>query len=175
LISLPESAQIAVSTGDLLARIEQWVALKSVPVIQSEKQEILSPQDTQSQLTTTYVSPTNDQEQIVAQIWQDILCRESVGIYDDFFELNGDSLQVVQVVSRIRETLKIAITPDLFMENPTIAGVVRAMENCNLQEELTQNIPKVQEQNQAEISAKVQLLSDEKVNALLDEMLSEQL
>ncbi|NER24334.1 MAG: acyltransferase domain-containing protein [Symploca sp. SIO1C2] len=175
LISLPESAQIAVSTGDLPARIEQWIGLKSVPVIQKEKQEILSPQDTRSQLKTTYVSPTNDQEQIVAQIWQDILGREAVGIYDDFFELNGDSLQVVQVVSRIRETLKVAITPDLFMENPTIAGVVSTMANCQPQEELTQNIPKVQEQNQTEISAKVQLLSDEKVNALLDEILSEQL
>nr|WP_256660327.1 non-ribosomal peptide synthetase [Pseudomonas sp. RIT623] len=49
-----------------------------------------------------YVAPRNPREQWLAQIWEDVLQVEQVGITDNFFELGGDSILSLQVISRVR-------------------------------------------------------------------------
>ncbi|KJY31104.1 non-ribosomal peptide synthetase [Streptomyces sp. NRRL S-495] len=49
-----------------------------------------------------YLAPRTDAEQLVAQLWQEVLGVPRVGALDDFFELGGDSLLVTRVVARIR-------------------------------------------------------------------------
>ena len=57
----------------------------------------------------------NDIEEEIADIWQDLLGIEKVGVKDNFFDLGGDSLLLVQVHRRLREvfTKEISIA-DLF-------------------------------------------------------------
>ncbi len=45
-----------------------------------------------------YVAPRNKEEHILAEIWQDALQVEQVGIHDNFFDLGGASIQSIQVV-----------------------------------------------------------------------------
>jgi amino acid adenylation domain-containing protein/non-ribosomal peptide synthase protein (TIGR01720 family) len=47
-----------------------------------------------------YVAPTNEVEEKLVTIWQDLLGVERIGIYDNFFELGGDSIKAIQLVSR---------------------------------------------------------------------------
>ena len=49
-----------------------------------------------------HVAPRNEQERLLAQIWEEVLQVDSVGITDNFFELGGDSILSLQVVSRVR-------------------------------------------------------------------------
>jgi amino acid adenylation domain-containing protein/non-ribosomal peptide synthase protein (TIGR01720 family) len=49
-----------------------------------------------------YVAPTNDIEAALCQLYQQILRTERVGIEDDFFSLGGDSLLVIQLVSKAK-------------------------------------------------------------------------
>ncbi|XQU70462.1 amino acid adenylation domain-containing protein [Cupriavidus sp. H18C1] len=62
-----------------------------------------------------YVAPRNDIETRLAQVWQEVLGVERVGIADNFFELGGDSILSIQAVSRARR-VGLRFTPkDLFL------------------------------------------------------------
>ncbi|AFY44058.1 type I polyketide synthase [Nostoc sp. PCC 7107] len=53
-------------------------------------------------LSNAYVAPTNNLEQQITEIWQEVLGITEIGIYDNFYELGGDSLIATQLVSRLR-------------------------------------------------------------------------
>ncbi len=50
-----------------------------------------------------YVSPQNEIEARIAKIWQDVLKLPQVGVEDNFFDLGGHSLLIVQVLAKVRE------------------------------------------------------------------------
>jgi amino acid adenylation domain-containing protein/non-ribosomal peptide synthase protein (TIGR01720 family) len=61
-----------------------------------------------------FVAPQDALQTALAEIWQDVLGVERVGLEDNFFELGGDSIISIQVVSRARQA-GIRIHPrDLF-------------------------------------------------------------
>jgi acyl transferase domain-containing protein/thioesterase domain-containing protein len=78
-------------------------------------------------LPTTYVAPRDRIEQTLADIWQQVLGIEQVGIHDDFFELGGDSLQAVQALARIRDALPVELSPHCLLRSPTIAGLTQVI------------------------------------------------
>ncbi|MEH1791670.1 non-ribosomal peptide synthetase [Nostoc sp.] len=100
-----------------------FVVLKNLPLAPSgkvDRKALPKPDNLRPELETAYVSPRNEIERTVADIWQKVLKVEKVGIKDNFFDLGGHSLNVLQVYSKVRELLKadLAIT-DLF-KYPTI-------------------------------------------------------
>jgi amino acid adenylation domain-containing protein/non-ribosomal peptide synthase protein (TIGR01720 family) len=64
----------------------------------------------------------SDLERRIAAIWAQILGVARVGLDDNFFEIGGDSILVLQVVARARRQ-EIAITPRQLFENPTVSGL----------------------------------------------------
>jgi len=68
-----------------------------------------------------YVAPRNDIESSIAETWQQLLGIEQIGIHDNFFELGGHSLLATQVVSRLRESLKVELPLRTLFEASTIA------------------------------------------------------
>jgi len=51
---------------------------------------------------TKYIAPTTETEQVLCEIWQEVLGIERVGINDNFFELGGHSLTVVKLLTRLQ-------------------------------------------------------------------------
>jgi acyl transferase domain-containing protein/acyl carrier protein len=68
-----------------------------------------------------YIAPRNGLERTIADIWQKCLGIDPVGMHDDFFEVGGDSLLAVQLISRLREALGVELTPGHIVEAPTVA------------------------------------------------------
>jgi acyl transferase domain-containing protein len=68
-----------------------------------------------------YEVPRDELEQAVAQLWQDFLGFERIGIQDNFFEINGDSLTATQLISRLQQVYPVEISLQDFFEEPTIA------------------------------------------------------
>jgi amino acid adenylation domain-containing protein/non-ribosomal peptide synthase protein (TIGR01720 family) len=67
-------------------------------------------------------SPRDDRERVIAEVWRDVLRLERVGIRRNYFELGGDSITAIQIVSRLqRDGWEIAVR-DLF-EHPTVEGL----------------------------------------------------
>ena len=74
-----------------------------------------------------YVAPRTHEEIVLADIWSRILGLESVGVYDDFFRLGGDSILATQIVSQVRKIMEVDLSPITIFETPTIAGLVRML------------------------------------------------
>ncbi|BAY09129.1 non-ribosomal peptide synthetase [Calothrix sp. NIES-2098] len=75
-----------------------------------------------------YVAPRNPTEEILATIWAQILGLERVGINDNFFELGGHSLLATQVISRLRQALKVEIALRSLFAHPTIAELAQVVD-----------------------------------------------
>ena len=73
-----------------------------------------------------YVAPRNDLEREIAEIWQELLGVERVGVTDDFFALGGHSLLATQMITRIRRRHGNVPLRALFNE-PTIAGLAEVV------------------------------------------------
>ncbi|MFD4562548.1 amino acid adenylation domain-containing protein, partial [Streptomyces sp. NPDC058469] len=71
--------------------------------------------------STEYVAPSGAAEQLLAEVWSEILGIERIGAHDNFFELGGNSLLVTQIVGRIRGAGHDISVGDLF-DHPTIAA-----------------------------------------------------
>ncbi|HKX33479.1 MAG TPA: phosphopantetheine-binding protein, partial [Blastocatellia bacterium] len=67
-----------------------------------------------------YTAPRTSREESLADCWREVLGRQRVGIHDNFFEIGGDSLHCIQIVSRCREAGLQLTVNDLF-KHPTVA------------------------------------------------------
>ncbi|NUT87299.1 amino acid adenylation domain-containing protein [Pseudomonas corrugata] len=74
-----------------------------------------------------HVLPGTAMEKVVADIWQQVLKLENIGITDNFFDLGGYSILATQVVSRLRKALNIDLTVRTLFEAPTIAQLVECL------------------------------------------------
>ena len=75
--------------------------------------------------------PRNDVEKKIAEIWQEVLGVEQVGIEDDFFALGGHSLLATQIMARVEEFFKTTIPLSKLFESPTVAAMARSIESAN--------------------------------------------
>jgi surfactin family lipopeptide synthetase A len=75
--------------------------------------------------STLIVKPRNRVEEILADLWQDILKIDRVSVYDNFFDSGGHSLLATQMAFRIQERLHVNINLAAFFEAPTIDGLAQ--------------------------------------------------
>jgi len=68
----------------------------------------------------TYVAPSTDTERIIAEAWKEVLGLDEVGVHDNFFDLGGNSFDLIKVNSKLdRFTDQNALVIKMF-KYPTI-------------------------------------------------------
>jgi thioesterase domain-containing protein/acyl carrier protein len=92
-----------------------------------------------SALSSNYLAPRNTNERVVAQMWQEQLGVERVGVNDNFFLLGGDSLLALQLVSKLRQQYNVELAHKAFLEAPTVAEVVTLIGKDLSEEAETEN------------------------------------
>ncbi len=99
-----------------------FVILDSLPLTPNGKvdRKALNAPDGKISREHEYVASRTEIEQILTNIWQELLLKEQVSIHDNFFEIGGDSILSIQVVSRAKNS-GIQITPKQIFQNQTIA------------------------------------------------------
>jgi phthiocerol/phenolphthiocerol synthesis type-I polyketide synthase E len=82
----------------------------------------------------SYAAPTNEVEEKLAAMWQELLGIERVGIHDDFFALGGHSLLATQIVSRVRVLFRVDLRLAAIFEAPTVARMAELIEDAIIAE-----------------------------------------
>ncbi|MEU9456740.1 amino acid adenylation domain-containing protein [Streptomyces sp. NPDC048277] len=75
-----------------------------------------------------YTAPRSDTERLLAEIWAEVLGVPRVGVDDRFFDLGGDSILSIRVISRIRTWLGRHVSPRQLFDAPTVAGLASALD-----------------------------------------------
>jgi amino acid adenylation domain-containing protein len=109
-----------------------FVVLDAFPLTPSGKvaRRALPAPDWAGQAAGEVVPPRNGVEDMVAEVWAEVLRREGLGVTQNFFALGGHSLMATQVLVRIQETFEVEIPLRDFFQDPTIAGLAAAIESA---------------------------------------------
>jgi acyl carrier protein len=82
----------------------------------------------QEQLTGEFVLPRTELEKTIAAAWQSALGIDQVGVYDNFFDLGGHSLRMIQIHQKLRAELSVDIELLNLFQFPTIDSLVRFLQ-----------------------------------------------
>ncbi|AUB43294.1 Non-ribosomal peptide synthetase component F (plasmid) [Nostoc flagelliforme CCNUN1] len=133
--SIKKLSQIAISLGELQARINQWVKLESIRDVERSTQDTErsvqkdSPQlRPRANLQTAYVPPRTPVEFVVANLWQQLLNIERVGIYDNYFELGGHSLVAVRLMAQIQRKFGQNLPLAALFQAPTVEKLASVLQ-----------------------------------------------
>ena len=95
-----------------------------------DRQALPEPEQVQ---TKTYVAPRTPTEEVVANIWAEVLRRDKISVEDNFFDLGGHSLLATQVISRVRRTLNVDLPLRTLFETPTVAKISQQIDQAQAQ------------------------------------------
>lgn len=83
--------------------------------------------DLESALCRSFVPPRNAQEELVATLFAQVLGVERVGVNDNFFDLGGDSLRGMRVITRVNQALGSNLVVASLFRWPTVADLAAAI------------------------------------------------
>ena len=111
----------------------QFVFLDTLPLTPNKKvdKRALPVPEKTAAVSALFVPPKTQSETDVAGIWRDLLKHERVGINDNFFDLGGHSLLVVQLQSQLRQKIGTEITLVELFQMPTVAAIAALIESRN--------------------------------------------
>ncbi|MBW4447044.1 MAG: amino acid adenylation domain-containing protein [Spirirestis rafaelensis WJT71-NPBG6] len=104
-----------------------FIVLNALPLTPNGKvdRRALPAPENYSSLTATYQPPQSEIEKTIAQLWQQVLHLDKVGIHDNFFDLGGHSLLMLQVNNKLRAILDKDIAVVTMFQNPTIKSLAQ--------------------------------------------------
>ena len=106
-----------------------WVRLEKIPLTENGKVDRKAlPTAEEVSGEREYVAPRNEMEQLLAEIWGEVLRVERVGATDNFFELGGHSLLATQVMSRVREVFGVEVALREVFDKPSVGELAEEIE-----------------------------------------------
>jgi amino acid adenylation domain-containing protein len=101
-----------------------FVKLDALPLTATgkvDRRALPDPGKGRPELETIYAPPQSDLEEKLAKIWGDVLSLDRVGVNDNFFDLGGNSLLAVQLITCMEEVFGKQLIPAKVFQSPTIA------------------------------------------------------
>jgi acyl carrier protein len=144
-----------------------FVCLETLPVIgigKVNRQALPDPGGSRPNLDTPFALPRNSAEELLAQIWAEVLALDRVGIHDSFFDLGGHSLAATRVVSRIIQEFQLEIPLKSLLQCPTVAELAAVINEHQRKKPADAKLER--------LLTEVESLSDEQARLLVNEGMS---
>ena len=117
-------AQGGLTSGELRRFLKQklpnymvpsaFVFLDILPLTPSgkvDRETLPTPDRTRPDPEESFMAPRTPVECLLAEVWQEVLSVDRIGVYDNFFDVGGHSLLSIQVISRMEDRLGVRISP----------------------------------------------------------------
>ena len=88
-----------------------------------DKKALPEPKRSRTRSSATYVAPKSNLEITIAETWKEVLTVDLVGTEDNFFDLGGNSLDIIMVGSKLKELLNRDIATVALFTYPTIQSL----------------------------------------------------
>jgi non-ribosomal peptide synthase protein (TIGR01720 family) len=112
-----------------------FIQIDELPLTENGKIDrtaLPAPSEQRPQLEQAYCAPRTALEESLTQIWCDALGIKRIGIYDNYFDLGGDSIVAIQIVGRAN-TVGILLAPNELFLHQTIAELAAVARVVNKQ------------------------------------------
>jgi len=119
-----------------------FIKLDALPMAPSGKVDrcaLTSLDDMEIESEVDFVAGRTPIEEILAEIWMEILGTTRVGIYDNFLALGGHSLSAFQIITRVRAIFSVELSIQCFIDvnTATVAAMAELIEQAYQNEEQT--------------------------------------
>ncbi|TPG75975.1 acyltransferase domain-containing protein [Brevibacillus laterosporus] len=145
-------SQVIVSTQDIHSAIHELIHYDSEqPNAHSHRAD-----GYHNQVSQAYVAPRNETEKKITDIWQELFGVSAISIEANFFELGGNSLLSIQLVTRLRNTFHNDIPMDILFQSPTIVELAQAITISQIgqveMDEIERMLSEIEKMSQEELS-----------------------
>lgn len=110
-----------------------FVFLDSLPLTPNGKMDrraLPLPDHDRPQIRAEFIAPRNPTEQLLANAWREVLELEEVGVRDNFFDLGGDSIRSIAVLSKLQQC-ELTFSIEHLFRHPTIEELAQFVESAN--------------------------------------------
>jgi acyl carrier protein len=120
-----------------------FVRLTDLPLTAAgkvDRRALPEPDVVRPRLTTSYVAPQGETEELIAALWREVLQVETVGVHDNFFDLGGNSFGVYELYSKLCELLDCQLSIlDLF-KYPTVKALTGHIQTLGEKQPVRQSL-----------------------------------
>ncbi|MEU9125509.1 non-ribosomal peptide synthetase [Streptomyces sp. NPDC048506] len=112
----------------------RYVPLDALPLTPNGKLDTAAlpkPPDTAEAPEGTGAEPDGPYEQLIAEVWSEVLGQRRISADDDFFALGGHSLMALRVVARLKRRLGVVISVKEVYRHPRLRDLARRVESHN--------------------------------------------
>ncbi|PYQ62551.1 MAG: non-ribosomal peptide synthetase, partial [Acidobacteria bacterium] len=133
----PGHAELRAALGALLPEYmvpAAFVLLEKLPLTTNgkvDRRALPEPERLRPELAEEYLAPRTPTEELLAEIWRELLPVDRVGALDDFFALGGHSLLAARLASRLRERLRLEVSAQVVFQSPTLADLAGALDQMS--------------------------------------------
>jgi len=134
-----------------------FVVLDKLPLTPNgkvDRRALPAPEQDRLKSDTAFAAPRAGLEQTVAAIWEEVLSLKNPGADDNFFDLGGHSLQVVQVQNKLRDRLGAELPVIKLFEYPTIRALAGYLGEKKKEEPVSQRIQERTQRQKASVEHK---------------------
>lgn len=78
-------------------------------------------------LSVPYAAPVTERQKIICMIWQTLFEIDRVGVHDNFFDLGGDSIMALKLLSALETEFRVALPLSEVFNSPTVADQANAV------------------------------------------------
>ncbi|MEA2247193.1 MAG: hypothetical protein QOH46_1722, partial [Solirubrobacteraceae bacterium] len=134
----PDPADVRAFVAELVPNYmvpSAYVMVDGLPLTPNGKVDrdaLPAPEWDRATVADEFVAPSTETERRIAEIWSGVLSVDDVGVNDNFFSLGGHSLLAMQVMSRLRERLGVAMTLRSIFDAPTIRELSELVDAAEL-------------------------------------------
>lgn len=129
-----------------------FVELEKFPLTPNgkvDRKALPSPEAIPATRDHAYVPPQSNSERAIAEVWQELLRVQQVGLHDNFFDLGGNSLLVVQAQARLREVLGADLPVVRLFQYPTVSALAKFLSEQRKKNSLKKVHDRARRQRQA--------------------------